>query len=634
MNRFDTLRNRALTKWDHLVNGQRPLIYIGTASCGRAAGSLDLLNDIHAILQEKNITATVIKVGCIGPCYLEPLVDIKMPGLPRVSYANVTSQKIEKIIKSVILEGDLLPNWALGHFGDDLFTEKTGIPRFFDHPMLKSQVRVILRNCGLIDPEDIDHYLAHDGYVGFVNALSKDPVEVISEVKEAGLRGRGGAGFSTYKKWEICRQADGKDKIVICNADEGDPGAFMNRSLIEGDPHAVLEGILIAGYAVNANQGYVYVRAEYPLAVIHLSKAIHQMREIGLLGKNILGSGFSFDIEVKEGAGAFVCGEETALIASLEGERGMPRPRPPYPAESGFHGRPTLINNTETFGTLPNILRNGGKWLQQFGTKGNTGTKTFSLVGKVRQTGLIEVPLGTTLRQIVFDIGGGTEKPFKAVQTGGPLGGCLSAAHLDTPVDYENMRISGSIMGSGGLIVIDTDTCIVDLAKYFLSFSRRESCGKCNSCRIGTRILADTLEKITIGDGEQHDLDILKSVANSMQKTALCGGGQTAPNPILTTLRYFLQEYEAHIHEKYCPAGVCTNLFEYHIDELLCTGCTRCIKVCPTGAIQGILKEKHTLNIEKCSKCHMCYESCKFDAIIIQEVSQQSARETFAELTL
>jgi NADH-quinone oxidoreductase subunit F len=634
MNRFDTLRDSALTKWDHLVNGQRPLIYVGNASCGRAAGSLDLLNDIQAILQENNITATVIQVGCIGPCYLEPLVDIQMPGLPRVSYANVTSQKIEKIIKSVILEADLLPNWALGHFGDDLFTKKTGILRFFDHPMLKSQVRVILRNCGFIDPENIDHYLAHDGYVGFVNALSKDPVEVISEVKDAGLRGRGGAGFSTYKKWEICRQAEGKDKIVICNADEGDPGAFMNRSLIEGDPHAVLEGILIAGYAVNANQGYVYVRAEYPLAVIHLSKAIHQMRETGLLGRNILGSGFSFNIEVKEGAGAFVCGEETALIASLEGERGMPRPRPPYPAESGLHGKPTLINNTETFGTLPNILRNGGKWLQQFGTKGNTGTKTFSLVGKVRQTGLIEVPLGTTLRQIVFDIGGGTEKPFKAVQTGGPLGGCLSAAHLDTPVDYENMRISGSIMGSGGLIVIDTDTCIVDLAKYFLSFSRRESCGKCNSCRIGTRILADTLEKITIGDGEQHDLDILKSVADSMQKTALCGGGQTAPNPILTTLRYFLQEYEAHIHEKYCPAGVCPNLFEYHIDELLCTGCTRCIKVCPSGAIQGILKEKHTLNIEKCNKCHMCYETCKFDAIIIKEVSQQSTRETFAELTL
>jgi NADH-quinone oxidoreductase subunit F len=634
MNSFETLRNRALTEWDHLVYGQQPLIYIGNASCGRAAGSLELLNDINSILQENKIAANVVKVGCIGPCYLEPLVDIQMPGSPRVSYANVTPQKIEKIIKSVILEGDLLPKWAIGHFGDDLFSEKSGIPRFFDHPMLKSQVRVILRNCGFIDPENIDHYLAHDGYVGLTNALSKDPFEVISEVKEAGLRGRGGAGFSTYKKWDICRQAAGNEKIVICNADEGDPGAFMNRSLIEGDPHAVLEGMLIAGYAIHANQGYVYVRAEYPLAVFHLKEAIKQMRQVGLLGNHILGTDFSFEIEVKEGAGAFVCGEETALIASLEGERGMPRPRPPYPAESGIHGKPTLINNTETFGTLPNILRNGGKWLQQFGTKGNTGTKTFSLVGKVRQTGLIEVPLGTTLRQIVFDIGGGTEKPFKAVQTGGPLGGCLSAAHLDTPVDYENMRISGSIMGSGGLIVMDTDTCIVDLAKYFLSFSRRESCGKCNSCRIGTRILADTLEKITIGDGEQHDLDILKSVADSMQKTALCGAGQTAPNPILTTLRYFLQEYESHIHEKYCPAGVCTNLFEYHIDALLCTGCTRCIKVCPSGAIQGKLKEVHTLNLKKCTKCHLCYETCRFNAIIIHKVSWQSVRETYAELTL
>jgi len=634
MNEYKEIREKALNQWEELANNSIPIIYLGTASCGRAAGAMNVLKTIEETLEKFRQKAHIIQVGCIGPCYLEPLMDIQLPGKPRISYANVTTQKAEKILQACLKENDLLPKLAVGHFGEESFNSQSGIQRFFDLPMLKPQVRVILRNCGLIDPENIDHYLALDGYQGFINALESGPEKVIHEVKESGLRGRGGAGFSTYKKWEICRLVESDEKYVVCNADEGDPGAFMNRSLIEGDPHAVLEGLLIAAFAVNATQGYIYVRAEYPLAVQRLKKAISQMHQKGLLGKNILGYNFNFDIRVMEGAGAFVCGEETALIASIEGERGIPRPRPPYPAESGINGKPTLINNTETFGILPNILRNGGNWFQQYGSHGNTGTKTFSLVGKVRHTGLIEVPLGMTLRQIVYDIGGGTEKPFKAVQTGGPLGGCLSVAHLDTPVDYESMRSSGSIMGSGGLIVMDESTCLVDLAKFFLKFFRRESCGNCNSCRIGTRIMVDTLEKITRGDGEPRDLAILKSVAEAMQKTALCGGGQTAPNPILTTLRYFLSEYETHIHEKYCPAAICSRLFDYQIITDKCTGCGRCVKVCSTGAIQGQLKEPHTLDISRCIKCRLCYETCRFDAIIGVPTKQPYFNESLIELTL
>lgn len=624
---FTALQRRAREVWLALQEGSQPLIYLGTASCGRAAGALQTLQAIHETLQELNRSAEILQVGCIGPCYLEPLMDLQLPGLPRISYSKVTPEKAKRILRAALVEGDLSPKLAVGHFGDESFTEQSGIPRFFDLPMLKPQMRVILRNCGLIDPQEIDHYLAHDGYVGFIQALQRGPLGVIEEVKESGLRGRGGAGFPTYKKWEICRAAAGEKKFVICNADEGDPGAFMNRSLLEGDPHAVLEGMLIAGFAIGAQQGFVYVRAEYPLAVARLRHAIGQMRQYGLLGKNIFGSGFDFDIEVKEGAGAFVCGEETALIASLEGERGMPRPRPPFPAEKGYRGYPTLINNTETFGILPNILRNGGQWFSKLGSPGNAGTKTFSLVGKARHTGLIEVPLGMTLRQIVFDVGGGTVKPFKAVQTGGPLGGCLSAAHLDTPVDYENMRASGSIMGSGGLIVLDESTCIVDLARYFLTFSESESCGKCTPCRVGTRILVETLEKIARGEGEIEDLDVLYKVADTMQRTALCGGGQTAPNPVLTTLKYFMNEYLTHIQGRYCPASVCTALFEYRILAEKCTGCGRCIQVCSSGAVRGEKKEPHTIDVTLCIKCRACVEACKFDAIVGVPIAAHQMQE-------
>ncbi|KPJ66285.1 NADH dehydrogenase, partial [candidate division WOR-1 bacterium DG_54_3] len=436
---FEKKRKEAKKKWDLLKSSKIPIIYVGTASCGKAAGALEVLKSIGNTLKKNRLKAKTVRVGCMGPCYLEPLMDITLPGRPRISYANVTPEKVKKIIESYLIKDDPQAHFAVGHFGDENFEFTDGIPRFFDLPMLKPQVRVVLRNCGFIDPEEIDHYLANEGYSGVINAFRMGPEKVIAEVKEAGLRGRGGAGFPTYRKWEICRSSTSKMKYMICNADEGDPGAFMNRSLIEGDPHSVLEGMLIAAYAIGASHGYIYIRAEYPLAIARLKKALDQMKEYGLLGKNIQNSGFDFDITIKEGAGAFVCGEETALIGSIEGKRGMPRSRPPFPAVSGLHGMPTIINNVETLGTLPNILRNGSTWYKQYGTQGNYGTKTFSLVGNVRRSGLIEVPLGMTLRQIIFDIGGGSRKPFKAVQTGGPSGGCLSEEFLDTPIDYESL---------------------------------------------------------------------------------------------------------------------------------------------------------------------------------------------------
>ena len=615
MNSLEIRRKQAKKKWEALMHSPFPTIFIGTASCGRAAGALEVLETVHSFLMENKVKANLVQVGCIGPCYLEPLMDIQMPGMPRLSYGNVTPEKARKIIQAHILERKPMFKIALGHFGDDEFTQSSGVPRFFDHPMLKRQVRIILRNCGLIDPENLDHYLARDGYVGFTNALKLTPEQCIEIVKEAGLRGRGGAGFPTYKKWEICRNSPGKAKYVICNADEGDPGAFMNRSLIEGDPHAIVEGMLIAAYAIGASQGFVYVRAEYPLAVIRLAKALEEARQLGLLGRNILGSNFDFDIIIKEGAGAFVCGEETAMIASIEGRRGMPRSRPPYPAESGLYGEPTNINNTETYGTLPNIFRYGSHWYQQFGIPGNSGTKTFSLVGRLRRTGLIEVPLGMTLREIIYDVGGGPLKKFKGVQTGGPSGGCLSEKHLDTPIDFESLRANGSIMGSGGLIILDESSCVVDVARYFLNFSMREICGRCSTCRIGTRLLTEILELITKGEGTQEDLDLLYSVAETVVSGSLCGGGQTVPNPVLTTLRHFEEEYRSHIVDKFCPAGVCTSLFEYIIEPEKCNGCSACVRVCPTGAIYGEKKDVHVLDTNLCIKCRACYETCRFDAI-------------------
>ncbi len=605
-------RSTAVAKWKKLQNNTRPIIYVGAGSCGRAAGAVEVIESIKQYAKEKKVNATLFEVGCIGPCYLEPLVDIQMPQLPRISHSNVTPAMTERILDSYFVKNEIPKFNLAGHFGED---EIDGVPRFFDLPMLAPQVRVVLRNCGVINPDDVDHYLARGGYEAFEKCISMPWENVLEEVKASGLRGRGGAGFPTWRKWQFCRETQSDQRYLICNADEGDPGAFMNRSLIEGDPHALLEGMLIAAYTIGASKGIIYIRAEYPLAIARLRAAISQMQTLGLLGQNILGSGFDFEIKIKEGAGAFVCGEETALIASVEGKRGMPRTRPPFPAVSGLWGKPTIINNVETLSVLATIIRNGAEWYSQFGTEKTKGTKTFSLVGKVRRAGLIEVPFGMTLREIIYDIGGGLVKEFKAVQTGGPSGGCLSEEFLDTPIDYENLAAAGSIMGSGGLIVLDKDTCIVDMAKYFLNFTQEESCGKCVPCRVGTKHLVHILEKICHGKGELEDLAKLERLGKAIKGGSLCGLGQTAPNPILSSLKYFRDEFLLHIKDKRCPAAVCRDLVVYRIIEGKCTGCQRCVEVCPTGAISGPRSQPHFLDEDKCIKCRSCYEICRFDAV-------------------
>ena len=556
---FDETRRQALSEWEVLQHSDKPRILVGTATCGRAAGAMDTLEAIHCELSRLGIDTIVTQVGCIGLCYAEPLVDIIKPGRPRICYSGVTPEIIPQLIEDYIINDNPRPDLALGTIGED---GVDGITRLFELPMLRPQVRVALRNCGHIDPEDIKQYIASGGYSGLVKALAMSPEEVIEEVKKSGLRGRGGAGFPTGQKWEFCRRSPGTEKYLICNADEGDPGAFMDRSLLEGDPHAVLEGMLIGAYAIGATQGYIYCRAEYPLAIERLQIALKQMEGYGLLGDNILASDFVFHIEIKEGAGAFVCGEETALMMSIEGRRGMPRSRPPFPAISGLWGKPTNINNVETWGNVSAILQTGGEWYSSFGTETSRGTKTFALAGKVVRTGLIEVPMGISLGDIIYEIGGGIVggKRFKAALTGGPSGGCLPASMLDLPVDYESLTQAGSIMGSGGMVVVDEDTCMVDMARFFLSFTQIESCGKCIPCRVGTRQMLNILERITQGEGKSGDIECLERLAQLVKSTALCGLGQTAPNPVLTTIRYFRDEYEEHIKKHYCRAAVCKEL--------------------------------------------------------------------------
>ncbi len=609
-------RTAADKVWHSFEDNSKPIIYIGAGTCGRAAGAMDTWAAAEKHLGDLGVDADIVEVGCIGPCYLEPLMDVKIPGKPRISYSNVTPAKAGKILDG-FFETDEIPKRDLvGHFGENgVMDDEEGVERFFDHPMLKPQLRLVLRNCGIIDPENLDHYLARDGYKALEQCLGTSPEEVLEIVKDAGIRGRGGAGFPTWRKWKFCRDTESDQKYMICNADEGDPGAFMNRSLIEGDPHAVLEGLIIASYTIGASKAYIYIRAEYPLAIKRLKLAIEQATSLGLIGENILGTGFNLEIKIKEGAGAFVCGEETALIASIEGERGMPRSRPPFPAVEGLWAKPTIINNVETLGTMANIIRNGAEWYRQFGTEASRGTKTFSLVGRVRRTGLIEVPMGMTLREIIFDIGGGLFKEFKAVQTGGPSGGCLSEEFLDTPIDYDNLAKVGSIMGSGGLIVLDDNTCIVDLAKYFLNFTQNESCGKCVPCRVGTRHLYNILEKICDGEGELEDLDKLENLGTVIKGGALCGLGNTAPNPVLSTLKYFRNEYISHIRDHSCPAAVCRELVIYRVVPDKCTGCQSCVKVCPTNAVHGPRSEPHNIDEDACIKCRACYEICRFDAI-------------------
>lgn len=558
---FTEIKKRAAAEWQALQNSGKTRIYIGMATCGRASGAMDILNILKEELTANNIDADIIQVGCIGMCYIEPIMDIQKPGRPRVSYGRMTPGKVKRIVREYIAGDNPCPELAIGTVGEGIIE---GIPDFFETPMLKGQMRIILRNCGIIDPENINHYIARGGYAGLEKALAMNPVTVLDEVKKSGLRGRGGAGFSTGLKWELCRNVPGDTKYIICNADQGDPGAFMNRSLIEGDPHSILEGMIIGAYAIGVTEGYIYVRAEYPLAVQQLEHAISKAREYGLLGKNIMGSGFDFDIKVKQGAGAFVCGEETALIASIEGKRGMPRPRPPFPAVSGLWGKPTNINNTETWANIPVIMQRGAAWYSGIGSDKSKGTKTFSLTGKINRTGLIEVPLGMPLRQIIYDIGGGIPqgKEFKAVQTGGPSGGCIPASMVDLATDYDTLQKAGSIVGSGGMVVMDEDTCIIDIARYFLSFTQEESCGKCVICRLGTKQMLSILEDIVNGRSKPEDLDLLVNLCDTVKAGSLCGLGQTAPNPVLTTLRYFREEYEEHIKEHHCRADVCKGLTE------------------------------------------------------------------------
>ncbi len=552
----------------------------------------------------------VVKTGCFGLCALGPIMIVYPEG---AFYSRVKAEDIEEIVKEHLLKGRIVKRLLYQET-----VEEDNIKSLNEVDFYKKQMRVALRNCGVINPENIDEYIAFDGYKALgkvLTEMSRD--EVIDEIKRSGLRGRGGGGFPTGMKWQFAKASENDQKYVACNADEGDPGAFMDRSILEGDPHSVIEAMAIAGYAIGADQGYIYIRAEYPIAVKRLQIAIDQAKEYGLLGKNIFDTGFNFDLEIRLGAGAFVCGEETALMTSIEGKRGEPRPRPPFPAVKGLWEKPTLLNNVETYANIPQIINNGADWFASIGTEKSKGTKVFALGGKINNTGLVEIPMGTTLREIIEDIGGGIPngKKFKAAQTGGPSGGCIPASLMDTPIDYDSLIAIGSMMGSGGLIVMDEDNCMVDIAKFFLEFTVDESCGKCTPCRIGTKRLLEMLTKITEGKATMEDLDKLEELCYSIKASSLCGLGQTAPNPVLSTLRYFRDEYEAHVRDKVCPAGVCKALSKYIIDPEKCKGCSLCSRQCPVGAISGEVRSPFTIDQDKCIKCGACMSSCKFNAI-------------------
>ena len=578
-------------------------IIIGEGSCGIAAGAAK----IHDYLGEHAQFAELSITGCIGMCYLEPIVDVIEDGIKR-TYCKVSTELLPEFTAALErrdFEGAFLK-------GLELKAE--------DRAFLENQTRIALRNCGKINPESIDEYIAAGGYRALEKVLREmTPEDVIETIKKSGLAGRGGAGFPTWFKWNAARQSAGTEKYLICNADEGDPGAFMDRAVIESDPHNLIEGMLIGAYAIGAGEAVVYVRAEYPLAIVRLTKAIRQAEERGYLGENIAGSGFSCKMRIKAGAGAFVCGEETALIESLEGERGMPRLKPPFPAQKGYWQKPSNINNVETFANVPWILENGGEAFAALGTEDSKGTKVFALTGKIKRGGLVEIPMGKTLRDVIYGIGGGIRdgKEFKAVQMGGPSGGCIPASLLDTVIDYKQLSATGAIMGSGGMVVMDETTCMVDMARFFLDFTAKESCGKCIHCRIGTKRMLEILNRIVNGEGRDGDIELLEELCTTIKDGALCGLGQTAPNPVLTTIRYFRNEYEAHIYDKKCPAGHCPSLITYQIDPEKCRGCTLCAKKCPVGAISGTVKEPHTMDPAKCIKCGKCLETCKFGAVSV-----------------
>lgn len=589
---------------------KRVLICSGTGCV--SSGSNKVSDILSAEVEKRGLTekVQVVTTGCHGFCEQGPIVIIHPDD---IFYCQVKEADINEIIEKSIIGTETVDRLL---FTEPQTGEKT--KTYHEVSFYKKQQRLVLKNCGHINPEKIDEYLSNDGYKALQKVVSSmSPVEVIEEIKKSGLRGRGGGGFPTGLKWEFTYKAQGDKKYVVCNADEGDPGAFMDRSILEGDPHSLIEGMLICGYAVGADEGYVYVRAEYPLAIKRLEIALAQAEERGFLGENILGTGFSFNLRIKAGAGAFVCGEETALLTSIEGNRGMPRVRPPFPAVKGLWDKPTNINNVETFGNIPQIIVKGAAWYGSIGTEKSKGTKVFALTGKINNTGLAEVPMGITMREIIFDIAGGIKdgKNFKAVQIGGPSGGCLPEELLDLPVDYDSLISAGAMMGSGGLVVMDQETCMVDLARFFLSFTQKESCGKCTPCREGTTRMLEILNRITEGEGKTEDIATLERLAKTIKNTSLCGLGQTAPNPVLSTLRYFPHEYKAHIEDKKCPAGVCANLLTYSIVEDKCKGCTACTKVCPVGAISGEVKKAHLIDAEVCINCGSCVAKCKFDAI-------------------
>lgn len=584
-------------------------VLVGLATCGIAAGG----KETFKALEESLITSGLPNVrlgmvGCIGSCYCEPTVQVNIPGKDPVYYGYVTPHVAKEIVEKHLGKGEIVTD----HVVD------MGMGKVEPKSKKKRQLRIALKNCGVIDPENIREYIAYGGYEALGKVLAHmSPEDVVNTVIESGLRGRGGGGFPTGVKWKATMQQVADQKYMICNADEGDPGAFMDRSVLEGDPHSVLEGMIIGGYATGANAGIVYVRAEYPLAIERLNIAITKARDLGLLGKDIMGSGFDFDIEIRFGAGAFVCGEETALIHSVEGKRGEPTKKPPYPSVSGYHNKPTTVNNVETLANIPQILQRGAGWFKSIGTENSKGTKVFALVGKVNKVGLVEVPMGTTLREIIYDIGGGIpyDKEFKAVQTGGPSGGVITKENLDTPIDYESLRAIGTMMGSGGMIVMDEDNCMVDIAKFYLQFTMDESCGKCTPCRIGTKRMYEILDRITKGKAEPEVLERLDKLANNIKFSALCGLGQTAPNPVLSTMKYFSEEYRQHVYDHKCATGVCKSLFKYGIIPENCVGCTACRRVCPVGCITGRAKQVHYIDLNICISCGACFDACKFEAI-------------------
>jgi NADH:ubiquinone oxidoreductase subunit F (NADH-binding)/(2Fe-2S) ferredoxin/NAD-dependent dihydropyrimidine dehydrogenase PreA subunit len=610
INQLNQLKADAVKNFE-VTDGYR--IVVGMATCGISAGAKPVLEKLKEETAAKGLgDVQIVPTGCVGMCIYEPIVEVYEPGKEKVTYIHMDPERVTRVVSEHLVKGKPVVEFTLGE------TEDGKLKSLDDVQFYKKQKRVVLKNCGLINPENIDDYIAIDGYQALAKVVTAmKPNEVIDLIKASGLRGRGGAGFPTGTKWSFAAANEADQKYIICNADEGDPGAFMDRSILEGDPHSVLEAMAIGGYAIGATKGFIYVRAEYPVAVRRLEIAIKQAKEKGFLGKNIFGSGFDFDIEIRLGAGAFVCGEETALIASIEGKRGMSRNKPPFPANKGLWGKPTIINNVETLANVPKIVLNGPEWFKSMGTEKSPGTKVFALGGKINNTGLVEVPMGITLREVIYDIGEGCPngKAFKAVQTGGPSGGCITTADLDTPIDFDTLVAIGSMMGSGGMIVIDEDNCMVDIARFFLDFTVDESCGKCTPCREGTKRMLEILDKITQGKGTMEDLINLEELAENIKNTSLCALGQTAPNPVLSTMKHFRDEYEAHVVDKRCPASICRALLSYFITED-CTGCTRCVRVCPTKAITGTVKQRHTIDQEKCIKCGACMDACTFKAII------------------